>query len=179
MRACSYGLTMTFSGATAALLVSSNPARRARARGDLRPPSVLGAVVNLIASLKWRNLKILSGHPRLSTGVCSLATCGPPHQSGWRAIQVPRLLPSDFTYLARDVQPRITCVVIPFRFRTARHSIGALHARLKPLLEDVRQNDFLRRSHCPYEMTVWPTAAPFQKHQDPAVAALLRQVHRR
>jgi len=53
--------------------------------------------------------------------------------------------------------------------------LGALHARLKPLLEDVRQNDFLLRFRvAPYEMTVFADGRAILKGtKDPAVARSL------
>jgi len=124
-------------GATAALLVSSESGTAAQGLEETCDTiGVLGPVVNLIASLEVAEaLKILSGHPEALHGVCSLATCGPTasNPSAWRAIPKCRACSQrDFTYLAGEVQPRITLCgrdSVQIHERARALDLGALHAR--------------------------------------------------
>jgi len=84
----------------------------------------------------------------------------------------------DFTYLAGEAQPHITMcgrdsVQIHERARTI--DLRVLEARLRPLVENVRQNDFLLRFRiAPFEMTVFADGRAILKGtRDPAVARSL------
>jgi adenylyltransferase/sulfurtransferase len=84
----------------------------------------------------------------------------------------------DFTYLAGEVQPRITMCgrdSVQIHERARALDLGALHTRLKPLADDVRQNGFLLRFRiAPYEMTVFADGRAILKGtKDPAVARSL------
>jgi len=83
-----------------------------------------------------------------------------------------------FTYLAGEVQPRITLCgrdSVQIHERARSIDLGVLQARLKPLVDDVRQNDFLLRFRiAPYEMTVFADGRAILKGtKDPAVARSL------
>jgi molybdopterin-synthase adenylyltransferase len=180
----SYGLTMTIrpgvSACLACLLESGSGAHGLEETCDTI--GVLGPIVNLIASLEVAEaLKLLSGnaeavHGRLLS--CDVWTgrmqsIGVSRDPGCRACAR-----RDFTYLAGEVQPRITMcgrdsVQIHERARTL--DLGLLEARLKPLVDDVRQNDFLLRFRiAPYEMTVFADGRAILKGtKDPAVARSL------
>src|SRR5260370_11646846 len=161
----SYGLTMTIRpGATACLaclLESGTAAQGLEETCDTI--GVLGPVVNLIASLEAAEaLKILSGHPEALHGRLFSCDVWPgrmqsigvaPHPKG-RACS-----PRDFTYLAGEVQPRITLCgrdSVQIHERARALDLGPLRARLKPLLEHRRHDAFfLSLRTAPHAMTVF------------------------
>jgi len=84
----------------------------------------------------------------------------------------------DFAYLTGEAQPRITLCgrdSVQIHERTRALDLGALEARLRPLVENVRQNDFLLRFRiAPFEMTVFADGRAILKGtRDPAVARSL------
>jgi adenylyltransferase/sulfurtransferase len=84
----------------------------------------------------------------------------------------------DFTYLAGEAQPRITMCgrdSVQIHERARAIDLGVLGLRLKPLVDDVRQNDFLLRFRiAPYEMIVFADGRAILKGtRDPAVARAL------
>ena len=180
----SYGLTMTIrpgaSACLACLLESGNASQGLEETCDTI--GVLGPIVNLIASLEVAEaLKILSGHPETLNGrllSCDVWTgrmqsIAVERNPGCRACSR-----REFIYLAGEVQPRITLcgrdsVQIHERARTL--DLAALELRLKPLVDDVRQNDFLLRFRiAPYEMTVFADGRAILKGtKDPAMARSL------
>ncbi len=177
----SYGLTMTIRpGATACLacLLESGTATQGLEE-TCDTVGVLGPVVNLIASLEVAEaLKILSGHPEALHGrlfSCDVWTGRMQSIGVARHPECRACFQRDFTYLAGEVQPRITLCGRDSDERARALDLGALHARLKPLLEDVRQNDFLLRFRiAPYEMTVFADGRAILKGtKDPAVARSL------
>src|SRR6266436_2770308 len=180
----SYGLTMTIRpGATACLaclLESGALAQRLEETCDTI--GVLGPVVNLIASLEVAEaLKILSGHPEALHGrlfSCNVWT-GRVQSIGVARHPSAALAPRrDFTYLGGEAQPRITMCgrdSVQIHERARALDLGVLGLRLKPLVDDVRQNDFLLRFRiAPYEMTVFADGRAILKGtKDPAVARSL------
>jgi len=177
----SYGLTMTVRpGVTpclACLLETGNYGQGLENTCDTI--GVLGPIVNLIASLEVAEaLKLLSGHPEALHG--RLLSCD-VWSGHMQSIRVDRNLEcracarQDFTYLHGNAQPHITLcgrdsVQIHERSRTM--DLHALGLRLTPIVENVRQNDFLLRFRiAPYEMTVFADGRAILKGtKDPAVA---------
>ena len=180
----SYGLTMAIRpGATACLaclLESGHAAQGLEETCDTI--GVLGPVVNLIASLQVAEaLKFLSGHSEALHG--RLLSCDvwtgrmqsigvAPHPDCRACVR------REFTYLAGEVQPRITLCgrdSVQIHERARSIDLAVLQSRLKPLVDDVRQNDFLLRFRiAPYEMTVFADGRAILKGtKDPAVARSL------
>jgi len=160
----SYGLTMTIRPETCDTI------------------GVLGPIVNLIASLEVAEaLKILSGHPEALHGRLLSCDVWTAHMQSIGVARNPDCRACsrrDFTYLEGEVQPRITMcgrdsVQIHERARTL--DLGVLEARLRPLVDNVRQNDYLLRFRiAPYEMTVFADGRAILKGtKDPAVARSL------
>jgi len=180
----SYGLTMTvrpgITPCLACLLANDGSARALEDTCDT--VGVLGPVVNLIASWQVAEaLKILAGrveklHGRLLSGdvwsghTQSIQLARNPH---CRACAL-----RDFTYLEGEAQPHITLcgrdsVQVHERGRVL--DLNAIAVRLRAVVEDVRQNDFLLRFRVPpYEMTVFADGrAILRGSRDPAVARSL------
>ena len=180
----SYGLTMTIRpGATACLaclLESGTAARGLEETCDTI--GVLGPIVNLIASLEVAEaLKLLSGrsealHGRLLS--CDVWTGRMQSIGVARNSECRACARRDFTYLAGEAQPRVTLCgrdSVQIHERARAIDLGVLGLRLKPLVDDVRQNDFLLRFRiAPYEMTVFADGRAILKGaRDPAVARSL------
>jgi molybdopterin/thiamine biosynthesis adenylyltransferase len=180
----SYGLTMTIlPGATACLacLLESGAVTHGLEE-TCDTVGVLGPLVNLIASLEAAEaLKLLSRrsealHGRLIS--CDVWTGRMQSIRVARHPQCRTCVRREFTYLEGEAQPHVTMcgrdsVQIHERFRTL--DLGVLGLRLKPIVEDVRQNDFLLRFRiAPYEMTVFADGRAILKGtRDPAVARSL------
>jgi adenylyltransferase/sulfurtransferase len=84
----------------------------------------------------------------------------------------------DFTYLGGEAQPRITMCgrdSVQIHERARALDLGVLGLRLKPFVDDMRQNDFLLRFRiAPYEMTIFADGRAILKGtKDPAVARSL------
>ena len=180
----SYGLTMTIRpGLTACLacLLES---------GDSPPGleetcdtiGVLGPIVNLIASLQAAEaLKLLAGRTEALHGRLISCDVWTGHMQSIRVARNPTCracAKRDFTYLQGQSQPHITLcgrdsVQIHEHSRTL--DLTALGLRLKPIVEDVRQNDFLLRFRvAPYEVTVFADGRAILKGtKDPSVARSL------
>ena len=180
----SYGLTMTIrpgeTACLACLLESGSAAHGLEETCDTI--GVLGPIINLIASLEVAEaLKLLSGRPealhrRLLS--CDVWTGRMQSVGVARNPQCRACVRHDFTYLAGEAQPHITMcgrdsVQIHERARTI--DLRVLEARLRPLVENVRQNDFLLRFRiAPFEMTVFADGRAILKGtRDPAVARSL------
>jgi len=180
----SYGLTMTIRpGLTpclACLLENGNSTQGLEDTCDTI--GVLGPIVNLIASLQAAEaLKLLAGrmetlHGRLisyDVWTGHLQSIGVARNPACRACTK-----HDFTYLEGQAQPHITLCgrdSVQIHERTRTVDLTALGIRLKPIVEDVRQNDFLLRFRVsPYEMTVFADGRAILKGtKDPAVARSL------
>lgn len=143
---------------------------------------VLGPVVNLIASWQVAEaLKILAGRPEALHGRLLSCDVWTGHTQSIRVARNPECRACgrhDYTYLQGEAQPHVTLcgrdsVQIHERSRTL--DLAALALRLQPVVEDVRQNDFLIRFRvAPYEMTVFADGRAILKgSQDPAVARSL------
>jgi adenylyltransferase/sulfurtransferase len=180
----SYGLTMTIRpGATpclACLLETGAAAQGLEETCDTI--GVLGPIVNLIASLEVAEaLKLLSGHPEALHGrllSCDVWTGRMQSIAVARNPQCRACARRDFTYLEGEAQPRITMCgrdSVQIHERARALDLGVLGVRLKPLVDDVRQNDFLLRFRiAPYEMTVFADGRAILKGtKDPAVARSL------
>jgi len=179
----SYGLTMTIRpGETACLacLLESGAAHGLEETCDT--VGVLGPIVNLIASLEVAEaLKLLSGRPEALHGrllSCDVWTGRMQSISAARHAECRACALRDFAYLAGEAQPRITLCgrdSVQIHERTRALDLGVLEARLRPLVENVRQNDFLLRFRiAPFEMTVFADGRAILKGtRDPAVARSL------
>src|SRR5260370_22213757 len=161
----SYGLTMTIRpGATpclACLLESGTGSQGLEETCDT--VGVLGPIVNLIASLEAAEaLKLLAGRTEALHG--RLLSCD-VWTGRMQSIRVERhpdcraCVRREFTYLEGEAQPHITMCgrdSVQIHERSRSLDLGILGIRLKPLVEDIRQNDFLLRFRIdPYEMTVF------------------------
>jgi adenylyltransferase/sulfurtransferase len=180
----SYGLTMAIRpGATpclACLLESGAAAQGLEETCDTI--GVLGPIVNLIASLEVTEaMKFLSGHPEALHGrllSCDVWTGRMQSIGVARHPECRACVRREFSYLAGEVQPRITMCgrdSVQIHERARALDLGLLCARLKPIVDDVLQNDFLLRFRiAPYEMTVFADGRAILKGtQDPAVARSL------
>jgi len=180
----SYGLTMTIRPAATAclacLLESGTAAQGLEETCDTI--GVLGPIVNLIASLEVAEaLKLLSGHPEALHGrllSCDVWTGRMQSIAVGRNPECRACARRDFTYLEGEAQPRITMCgrdSVQIHERARALDLGVLGLRLKPLVDDVRQNDFLLRFRiAPYEMTVFADGRAILKGtKDPAVARSL------
>jgi molybdopterin-synthase adenylyltransferase len=180
----SYGLTMTIrSGETACLacLLESGSAGQGLEE-TCDTIGVLGPIVNLIASVEAAEaLKLLSGHPEALHGrllSCDVWTGRMQSIGVGRNPQCRACDRRDFTYLAGEAQPHITMCgrdSVQIHERARALDLGVLEARLKPMVENVRQNDFLLRFRiAPFEMTVFADGRAILKGtRDPAVARSL------
>ena len=180
----SYGLTMTIRpGATACLACLLETGSAAQGLEETCDTiGVLGPIVNLIASLAAAEaLKLLSGHPEALHGrllSCDVWTGRMQSIGVARNPECRACASRNFTYLGGEAQPRITMCgrdSVQIHERTRALDLGVLGLRLKPLVDDVRQNDFLLRFRiAPYEMTVFADGRAILKGtKDPAVARSL------
>jgi adenylyltransferase/sulfurtransferase len=179
----SYGLTMTIRpGATPCLacLLESGAAQGFEETCDT--VGVLGPIVSLIASLEAAEaLKLLAGRTEALHG--RLLSCD-VWTGRMQSIRVARhsdcraCVRREFTYLEGEAQPHITMCgrdSVQIHERSRDLDLGILGIRLKPLVDDMRQNDFLLRFRiAPYEMTVFADGRAILKGtRDPAVARSL------
>ena len=180
----SYGLTMTIRpGLTpclACLLESGDSSHALEETCDTI--GVLGPIVNLIASWQAAEaLKILSGHlEALHERLLSCDVWSGRMQSIRQARnpECRACAKHDYSYLDGEAQPHITLCgrdSVQIHERSRALDLAALARRLQPVVEDVRQNDFLIRFRvAPYEMTVFADGRAILKGtKDPAVARSL------
>jgi molybdopterin/thiamine biosynthesis adenylyltransferase len=177
----SYGLTMTIRpGLTpclACLLETSDAGHGLEETCDTI--GVLGPVVNLIASLEVSEaLKLLAGREDVLHG--RLISCD-VWTGRMQSIRVARnpacraCARREFPYLDGEVQPHITMCgrdSVQIHERARILDLQALGKRLRPVVGEVHQNDFLLRFLvAPYEMTVFVDGRAILKGtKDPAVA---------
>ncbi len=180
----SYGLCMTIrpgvTACLACLLESGNAARSQEETCDTI--GVLGPIVNLVASWQVAEaLKILSGRTEALHGKLLSCDVWSGHMQSIRVARQPQCrtcAQRNFTYLEGEAQPHITLCgrdSVQIHERTRALDLAALALRLRPVVEDVRQNDFLIRFRvAPYEMTVFADGRTILKGtKDPAVARSL------
>jgi molybdopterin-synthase adenylyltransferase len=180
----SYGLTMTIRpGATpclACLLETSSGDHGLEETCDTI--GVLGPAVNLIASLQVAEaLKLLTGHEEALHGRLISCDVWSGYMQSIRAARNPdcrACAKREFIYLAGEAQPHITMCgrdSVQIHERSRSLDLPALRARLEPLVDDVRQNNFLLRFRVPpYEMTIFADGRAILKGtKDPAVARSL------
>ena len=180
----SYGLTMTIrpgvTSCLACLLETDNGSQGIEETCDTI--GVLGPIVNLIASLEVAEaLKLLSGRAEALHGRLISCDVWSGHMQSVRVARNPgcrACAKRDFIYLAGAAQPHITMCgrnSVQIHERSRSMDLHALGLRLTPIVEDVRQNDFLLRFRiAPYEMTVFADGRAILKGtKDPAVARSL------
>ena len=161
----SYGLTMTIRpGLTpclACLFESGNSSPSLEETCDTI--GVLGPIVNLIASWQVAEaLKILAGRPEALH--CRLLSCDvwTGHMQSVRVARNPECracAKREYAYLEGEAQPHVTMCgrdSVQIHERSRALDLAALAQRLRQVVEEVRQNDFLIRFRvAPYEMTVF------------------------
>jgi molybdopterin-synthase adenylyltransferase len=180
----SYGLTMTIRpGLTpclACLLESGNSSPSLEETCDTI--GVLGPIVNLIASWQVAEaLKILAGRPEALHDRLLSCDVWTGHMQSVRVARNPECrvcAKREYTYLEGEVQPHITMCgrdSVQIHERSRALDLAALAERLRQVVEEVRQNDFLIRFRvAPYEMTVFADGRAILKGtKDPAVARSL------
>ena len=143
---------------------------------------MLGPIVNLVASWQVAEaLKILSGHPEALHGrliSCDVWTGRMQSLGLARNPECRACAKHDYAYLDGEAQPHITLCgrdSVQIHERSRALDLAALALRLRPVVEDVKQNDFLVRFRvAPYEMTVFADGRAILKgSKDPAVARSL------
>jgi molybdopterin-synthase adenylyltransferase len=180
----SYGLTLTIRpGLTpclACLLESGNSSQALEETCDTI--GVLGPIVNLVASWQVAEaLKILAGRPEALHGRLLSGDVWTGRMQAIRLARNPECracAKHDYSYLQGEAQPHITLCgrdSVQIHERSRALDLPALASRLAPVVEDVRQNDFLIRFRvAPYEMTVFSDGRAILKGtKDPAVARSL------
>ena len=180
----SYGLTMTIRpGLTpclACLLESANSAHSLEETCDTI--GVLGPIVNLMASWQIAEaLKILAGHPEALHGRLLSFDVWTGRMQSIRLARNPECracAKHHYPYLEGEAQPHITLCgrdSVQIHERSRALDLPALASRLQPVVQDIRQNDFLIRFRvAPYEMTVFADGRAILKGtKDPAVARSL------
>jgi adenylyltransferase/sulfurtransferase len=180
----SYGLTMTIRpGLTpclACLLETGDSSNSLEETCDT--VGVLGPIVNLIASWQVAEaLKLLVGRTEALHGRLLSCDVWSGHMQSIRVARNPECRACskrNFTYLQGEAQPHITMCgrdSVQIHERSRALDLPALALRLRSVVEDVRQNDFLIRFRvAPYEMTVFADGRAILKGTtDPAVARSL------
>ncbi len=180
----SYGLTMAIRpGLTpclACLLESGNASHSLEETCDTI--GVLGPIVNLIASWQVAEaLKILAGRTEALHGRLLSGDVWTGHMQSIRVARNAECrvcAKHNYPYLDGDAQPHVSLCgrdSVQIHECSRELDLAALALRLRPVVEDVRQNDFLIRFRVsPYEMTVFADGrAIFKGTKDPAVARSL------
>jgi molybdopterin-synthase adenylyltransferase len=180
----SYGLTMTIrpglTACLACLLESGSGSHSLEETCDTI--GVLGPIVNLIASWQVAEaLKILAGRTEALHGRLLSCDVWTGHMQSIRVARNPECRACAkhiYWYLDGEAQPHISLCgrdSVQIHERNRALDLAALALRLRPVVEDVRQNDFLIRFRVtPYEMTVFADGRAILKGtKDPAVARSL------
>ena len=180
----SYGVTMTIlpnrTPCLACLLESRNFSHSLEETCDT--VGVLGPIVNLIASWQAAEaLKILAGRTEALHGRLLSCDVWTGHTQSVRVARNPECRACarrEYDYLKGEAQPHITMCgrdSVQIHERSRALDLAALALRLRPAVEDIRQNDFLIRFRiAPYEMTVFADGRAILKGtKDPAVARTL------
>ena len=180
----SYGLTMTIrpghTPCLACLLESDHPAQALEETCDT--VGVLGPIVNLIACWQVAEaLKLLSGQTEALAGRLLSSDVWTGHTQAVRVARHPQCracVQRNFAYLQGHRQPQVTMCgrdSVQIHERSRSLDLALLALRLRPIVEDVRQNDFLIRFRvAPYEMTVFADGRAILKGaKDPALARSL------
>ena len=180
----SYGLTMAIlPGLTpclACLLETTEPASALEETCDT--VGVLGPIVNLIASWEVAEaLKILAGRAEALHGRLISCDVWSGRMQSVRLARNPQCracVRHDFAYLDGEAQAEVTLCgrdSVQIHERSRALDLAELALRLRPVVEDVRHNDFLIRFRvAPYEMTVFADGRAILKgSKDPAVARSL------
>jgi molybdopterin/thiamine biosynthesis adenylyltransferase len=179
----SYGITMTIlPGKTACLACLLESSGVAGLEETCDTVGVLGAIVNLIASLEVAEAtKLLAGRASALHG--RLLSCD-VWSGRFQSLQPQRnprcrvCVHREFLHLTGEAQPHVTMCgrdSVQIHERSRSLDLKALQDRLAPSISDVRQNGFLLRFLIPpYEMTVFSDGRAILKGtKDPAVARSL------
>ncbi|HEX4544427.1 MAG TPA: ThiF family adenylyltransferase [Candidatus Acidoferrum sp.] len=180
----SYGLTMTIRpGLTpclACLLETGDSSHPLEETCDT--VGVLGPIVNLMASWQVAEaLKLLAGRTEALHGRLLSCDVWSGHMQSIRVARNPECRACskrNFAYLQGEAQPHITMCgrdSVQIHERSRALDLPALALRLRSVVGDVRQNDFLIRFRvAPYEVTVFADGRAILKGStDPAVARSL------
>ncbi len=179
----SYGVTLTIlPGATPCLacLLETHPDQGIEETCDT--VGVLAAAASVIASIQAAEaIKLLTGnHEGLGGRLVSFDVWS----GRFQAVRVARnpdcraCARGEFRYLEGDAQPHISLCgrdSVQIHERSRRLDLAALHRRLAPTVDEVRNNDFLLRFRiAPYELTVFADGRAIVKGtRDPGVARSL------
>ena len=178
----SFGLTMTIRPGSTPCLACLMDAQRQGLEETCDTVGVLGAIVNLIASLEAAEaMKILAGRNDALHGRLIACDVWSGHFQSVRIARNPdcrACVRHDFTYLHGEAQPHITMCgrdSVQIHERSRVLDLATLKSRLSPTVSDVRHNEFLLRFRIPpYEMTVFADGRAILKGtRDPAVARSL------
>lgn len=180
----SYGLTMTvrpgLTPCLACLLETGDSSHPLEETCDT--VGVLGPIVNLIASWQVAEaLKLLAGRTEALHGRLLSCDVWSGHMQSIRVARNPECRACskrNFAYLQGEAQPHVTMCgrdSVQIHERSRALDLPALALRLRSVVGDVRQNDFLIRFRvAPYEVTVFADGRAILKGStDPAVARSL------
>ena len=180
----SYGLTMTIrpglTSCLACLLETGDSSRPLEETCDT--VGVLGPIVNLMASWQVAEaLKLLAGRTEALHGRLLSCDVWSGRMQSIRVARSPECRACskrNFVYLQGEAQPHITMCgrdSVQIHERSRALDLPALALRLRSVVGDVRQNDFLIRFRvAPYEVTVFADGRAILKGStDPAVARSL------
>jgi adenylyltransferase/sulfurtransferase len=180
----SYGLTMTvrpgLTPCLACLLETGDSSHPLEETCDT--VGVLGPIVNLMASWQVAEaLKLLAGRTEALHGRLLSCDVWSGHMQSIRVARNPECRACskrNFAYLQGEAQPHITMCgrdSVQIHERSRALDLPALALRLRSVVGDVRQNDFLIRFRvAPYEVTVFADGRAILKGStDPAVARSL------